>query len=216
MTEAVNQNQRSGVLVPTILGAGAGVGGYFAADRANFGIPSKVDSWEEAVARATDKDEFVSKKIEKAAEGDEKNAWKALQEKVKGVKDADAAIKDIVAEGTEDYSDDLAKYFKAVDDKAAAEKALKAGEVLDSKLDDAVKSAREALEKKVKLKDSKTIDEFTEAVARKNKLFADKGDDVAKQLSHIKFANKWLNVVLFAAGGLLAGLGINALVKNKE
>ena len=67
MTEVSNQQQRGGLLVPTLLGAGAGVGGYFAADRADFGIKTEVSSWEEAVERVNGKDQFVTDKIKNAA-----------------------------------------------------------------------------------------------------------------------------------------------------
>ncbi len=216
MTEVSNQQQRGGLAVPTLLTAGGAVGGYFAADKANFGYKPEVKSWEEAVAKvnAQDKVDFVTKRIDKA-EGAEKEAWKALQANVNKVQEADKAIIEMVQEGADDYSDELSKYLKALDAKKNVAK--DATDDVIKNLDDAVKEAKTALKDKVKLKDGISFeDDFMRAITKRKNLFADKGDDVAQQLKHIKFANKWINAGIFAAAGLLAGLGINALCKNKE
>ena len=259
MTEAVNQNQRGSVLVPTILGAGAGVGGYFAADRANFGIKTAgYNNWDDVVADTNKDDKFFKNLADKANDNDVKGAYQKVETNLRNYRDAEKGLTDLLKEGAD--REVLKAVSNADESLATAEENLfnkvknnrakfgiaddAADDVIRNKIDELKVLADDALDATVK-EEVKAVKNANDAVEKAVKAVRDKADDIAKEsgkienvikqkrafaktskecakdvtgevLQKVKFANKWLNVALFAAGGLLAGLGINALIKNKE
>ena len=100
MTE-VNQKQGGGVLVPTIATASAATAGYFAADKANFGIKSQaLSSWEDAVADTTRKDGFF-KEMAKKAEGETKTALETLDTNLTAYRTAEKDLTALLKEGAD-------------------------------------------------------------------------------------------------------------------
>ena len=130
------QGQRPSAL-PYALG-GAAIGGAAGAGSAKLGLgiqSAAYKSWEDAVKESTEKDSFISKKIEKG--GENKAAFESVKAQAEAVQKAEKALKDIkLPEGFE-AATELEAFADRTIAKEAAEKALesKKKEVFDSALE---------------------------------------------------------------------------------
>ena len=202
MTEVSNQQQRGGLLVPTLLTTGAGVGGYYAAEKYNVGVPKAATSWEEIVTKVNGDDQFIQNKIDNAKDADVKAAWEKTKDLAQKAKDADDKLAELFTEAANKDSKEVKNVLKAADELEAAKKALKEGEAVEQKFVDALENAKNALKEKNILKEGVNIDDVIAKNNAKKAIF----DNTDEAFKKIKLANKGWTAAAFATAGLILGL----------